>query len=107
MKITTRRVWLLIILFSILTLSALFLSTITPVPIVQAQSCDDVPEGGGESISAKASIEGTTTQLTDGGFASAGTRVRLDSRATAFGECIGMGLYCQTTPCVCQETGYV
>jgi RHS repeat-associated protein len=107
MKITTRRVCLIIILFSILTLSALVLFTIAPVPIVKAQSCDDVPQGGGESISAKVTIDGMTTQLIDGGFVPSGTHVWLDSRATAFGECIGMGLYCQTSPCVCQETGYV
>src|SRR5881628_3773097 len=70
---------------------------------VEAQSCDNDPQGGGQSISASASIDGTTTQLTDNGFVPAYTRVRLDSIATSGGSCIGMAWYCQTTPCVCQS----
>jgi RHS repeat-associated protein len=57
-------------------------------------------------MSASVTPDGTTTQMTTGGLTAAGTRVRLDSVATAGGQCIGMAWYCQTSPCVCQETGY-
>src|SRR5437867_1615896 len=73
---------------------------------VKAQTCDNDPQGGGQSISASASIDGTTTQLTDNGFVPAYTGVRLDSIATSGGSCIGMAWNCQTSPCVCQGTGY-
>ena len=106
MTISGRRFYLLISLFGILTLSTLTLFTIAPVPTVRAQSCDNIPQGSGQSMSATATIDGTTNQLTTGGFVPAGTSVRLDSRATADGQCIGMVWNCQTSPCVCQQSGY-
>lgn len=74
---------------------------------VRAQSCDPIPEGGGEGISVSASIDGTSTQLSEGGVVPAGTRVRLDSTAFAGGSCSGKAWYCQTTPCTCEGTGYI
>jgi RHS repeat-associated protein len=82
----------LIVLFFLFTYSS-----------AKAQSCDNVPEGGGEGISASASIDGTAIV---NGSVPVGTRVRLDSTAIAGGSCKGMAWNCATSPCTCQETGY-
>jgi len=83
-----------------------FLLIAVVAPSGKAQSCDNIPQGGGESILASATIDGTTTELTNGAFLTAGTRVRLDSVVTSSGECLGMAWNCQTSPCVCQSSGY-
>ena len=108
MKITTRRLCLLIILFSILTLSTLVLFIVAPVPIVKAQSCDNIPQGSGESLSADITVRNAgQPPLSNKGLISASTQIDINAFATALGQCVGMGWDCQTTPCVCEETGFV
>lgn len=87
--------------------SALTLVTLFAVSVSRAQSCENTPGGGGESMSASATIDNTTNQVANGGFVTSGTKVWLNSTATASGQCTGMAWNCQTSPCVCQETGYV
>ena len=70
--------------------ATVFLLIALVAPSGKAQSCDNIPQGGGESILASATIDGTTTELTNGAFLTAGTRVRLDSVVTSSGECLGM-----------------
>jgi len=43
-----------------------FLLIAVVAPSGKAQSCDNIPQGGGESILASATIDGTTTELTNG-----------------------------------------
>jgi RHS repeat-associated protein len=87
----------------------LIATTLLLLPVsakVNAQSCDNISQGGGQSIVASASIDGTTLALPEGGLVASYTRIRLDSFAHSDGSCIGMAWYCQTSPCVCQGTGY-
>lgn len=84
-----------------------FFLILTASQLANAQSCDNVPQGSGESMSAHISFETGGTQLTNDSVVTAGTRVLLHSTASAFGECVGMAWHCQTTPCTCSETGFV
>lgn len=78
-----------------------------------AQSCPNIPEGGGQSISAQITNADTGAELARGpqpqpsvDVVTVGTRIRIDSRATAYGRCIGRALYCDG-PCECRNTGRV
>jgi hypothetical protein len=93
------------IYYKVSIFAALLLLTIFPAK-VKAQSCDNISQGGGQSIVASASIDGTTLALPEGGFVAPYTRIRLDSLAHSDGSSIGMAWNCQTSPCVCQGTGY-
>ena len=106
MKITMR-LCLLVTLFSFLTLSAATLFIVAPVPVVEAQSCDNVPNGSGESISADVSVQGTGQPVTGSGVVPAGTYVDINALATSSGQCVGMVWNCGVSPCVCQESGFI
>ena len=55
-----------------------------------AQSCDNIPSGGGQSLSAHITINGTQTEVFDGSVLPIYTQIRIDSVATASGSCTGM-----------------
>jgi RHS repeat-associated protein len=107
MKSTPERFRLLTILFTVLTLGAIAVFTLTRVRTVEAQSCDNIPQGSGESITAAISVKDTGQPLSGTGLVPAGTFVDINAVATAFGQCIGMAWNCQQSPCVCQQTGFV
>ncbi|HJX92523.1 MAG TPA: RHS repeat-associated core domain-containing protein [Pyrinomonadaceae bacterium] len=71
-----------------------------------AQTCDYIGVNGGQSISADVSINGTSTQVTNGMWAPHGSTLRIDSVAQAYGSCTGMG-WTNTTPSTCEPTGFV
>jgi hypothetical protein len=89
------------------SITLLFL-TLTCSQFVKAQSCDNVPEGSGESMSAYITPETSETKIGNDSVVTAGTRVLLHSRATANGQCVGKAWgNCNPSPCECIETGYV
>jgi len=106
MKISGQRLYLLIPLFCVLTVSTFTWFILAPLPAVRAQSCDNIPQGSGESISADISFRDSGQPITDTRVVPAYTWMDINAFATAYGQCIGMGWYCQTSPCVCQETGF-
>src|SRR5215217_718728 len=106
MKLNVRGLSLLISIFTIVTLSTLTLLTSASVPTVEAQSCDNQPQGSGESISADVSVQGTGQAVISNGVVPAATFVDINALATSFGQCIGMGWNCAVSPCVCQQTGF-
>jgi len=108
MKLSVRPLCLLITVFSIVTLTTFALLTGASVPTVEAQSsCDNQPQGGGQSISADFSYRDTGQPLSGSGVAAAGTFININAFATAFGQCIGKGWNCVVSPCVCQESGFI
>jgi RHS repeat-associated protein len=86
--------------------TALILFLLAEPATLQADTCDPVGSGGAPGISAQITIDGTTTTVTDQAMLPAGTRVRIDSVATAYGECVGMFWYCNNG-CSCQPSGDV
>ena len=70
------------------SITLLFL-TLTCSQFVKAQSCDNVPDGSGESMSAHITPETSGTQIGNESVVTAGTRVLLHSLATANGQCVG------------------
>ena len=56
----------------------------------QAQSCDNIPSGGEQSLAAHITINGTQTEVFDGSVLPIYTQLRIDSIATASGSCTGM-----------------
>ena len=77
-------------------------------------SCTNIPEGGGESISAKITSLDTGQVIApapqgepQGHVVTVGARFRLDAVAEAHGRCIGRALYCGSGPCECRNTGNV
>ena len=88
------------VLTALVTLLALRIPT-------AAQSCNNIPQGGGESISADVSVRDTGQPLSETGLVPSNTYVSVNALATAFGQCIGMSWFCQQSPCVCQENGFV
>jgi hypothetical protein len=88
-------------------LSALVLLTFATAPVSRAQSCSDIPQGGGESISASITIRNSGQPVSANGVVPSSTWIDINALATAFGQCIGMAIKCQPSPCVCQETGSV
>jgi len=107
MRITARRLCLLITVLSILTFGTLILFTSDSVPTVEAQSCDNQPQGGGQSISADISFRDTGQPLTGNAVVPAGTFIDINALATAFGQCVGMVWNCGVSPCICQESGFI
>ncbi len=75
-----------------------------PAATVQAQTCPNIPSGGGESLSASISINATGQPVSDQGLVPAGTVVRIDAVATAFGNCTGMACCCVPTGAVYNRT---
>ncbi|MGH9960538.1 MAG: hypothetical protein ACREBC_26035, partial [Pyrinomonadaceae bacterium] len=73
-------------------------------PRVHAQSCPNIPSGGGESLSGSISISATGQPVSDQGLVPAGTVVRIDAVATAFGDCTGMACCCVPTGAVYNRT---
>ena len=98
MNTPIRRFCLLILLFSVLTFSATALFTLAPVPSVEAQSCDDIPQGGGESISASITTADAGQTVSGTGVVPQSTWIEINAMATALGQCIGMGWNCQQSP---------
>jgi RHS repeat-associated protein len=90
-------------LFMLLVLIAMFGSHASSV---FAQSCENIPEQGSESIVASISVNGTGQELIDGMLVPAYTQLRIDSVASAFGTCTGMQWVCNGG-CSCQPTGYI
>ncbi|MGH9958871.1 MAG: DUF6531 domain-containing protein, partial [Pyrinomonadaceae bacterium] len=88
----------------ILIFAALILFAFVTPPGIQAQSCPNIPSGGGESLSASISISATGQPVGDQGLAPAGTVVRIDAVATAFGDCTGMACCCVPTGAVYNRT---
>lgn len=73
---------------------------------VKAQSCENIPEGSGESISANVTVSGSGGTLSDQAVVPGYTNIDINAMATAFGQCVGMAWSCQQSPCVCQQTGF-
>lgn len=73
---------------------------------LQAQTCDPIPQPGGESISAQITINGTGIPVTDGMVVPAWTPLRIDSIATATGSCVKRA-WTNTQPSSCETTGTV
>ena len=108
MKSTPKRFRLAgIVVFCLLAISVTVILALVRVRPVEAQSCDNIPQGSGESITADISVQNTGQPLSPTGLVPARTFVDINALATAFGQCIGMGWNCQPSPCVCQETGFV
>jgi len=87
----------------------LFFLTLTCSQLANAQSsCDNEPQGSGESMSAHITPENSGTQIGNDSVVTAGTRVLIHSVATANGQCIGKAWgNCNPSPCECIETGTV
>ncbi|MEK6282278.1 MAG: RHS repeat-associated core domain-containing protein [Acidobacteriota bacterium] len=54
---------------------------------IQAQTCPNIETNGGQSISGQLKVDSTGVGVTDQAFLPRYTKLRLDSIATAFGEC--------------------
>lgn len=52
---------------------------LTAVPAIQAQSCEDIPSGGAQSMSAQITIDGTGEVLTDQAVVPRGTHRRVSN----------------------------
>lgn len=76
-------------------------------PTLKAQTCENIPNPGTESLTARISIAGTNIPVTDGMVVPRTTWLRLDSVATATGSCIGMGWVPNANPPICAPTGSV
>jgi hypothetical protein len=76
-------------------------------PALQAQTCENIPNPGSESMSAHITISGTNTPVTDGMAIPRATQLRIDSVATATGSCTGMGWVPNANPPSCEPTGSV
>lgn len=108
MKSTPLSFSLLSIVFSALAITSIASYSLTGVRSVEAQqSCENVPQGSGESISANISIRNTGQPVSNNGLVSSSTWIDINALATAFGQCISMALNCQPSPCICQETGTI
>ena len=107
MKTRISPIPVLALLFIILSSGAFVLLSSAPVPTVEAQSCDNIPQGSGESISANISVRETGQPLSTSGLIPSWTNIDINGVATALGQCIGMAWSCQQSPCVCTETGAV
>ena len=92
---------------SLLTVMAALTTLLILHAQVTAQSCNHIPQGGGESISADISVAGTGQALNEDWLVAPNTSVNINALATATGQCIGMGWNCQQSPCVCQENGFI
>jgi RHS repeat-associated protein len=76
------------------------------VPItLQADTCESVGSGASQSISAHITIDGTTTEVTNQTVLPLGTPIRIDSVATAYGNCTEMLWHCDGG-CSCVPSGY-
>ncbi|HKR61295.1 MAG TPA: DUF6531 domain-containing protein [Pyrinomonadaceae bacterium] len=73
---------------------------------LQAQTCENIPQPGSESISAKITINGTGIPVTNGMIIPAWTPLRIDSIATATGSCVERA-WTNTQPSSCEPTGTV
>src|SRR6266446_1106170 len=93
-------------LLRILNGTALILLLLAAPATLQADTCDPIGSGGAPGISAQITIDGTTTTVTDQALLPAGTQVRIDSVAEAYGQCVGMFWYCNNG-CSCQPSGDV
>ena len=65
----------------------------------RAQSCTTTGSSGGESITAQITNDVTGAAVADGAVVPVGTRLRLDSVASAFGECQTRAQVCGGCPC--------
>jgi len=79
---------------------------LTATPTIQAQSCEYIGDNGGQSISAQITINGTSTQVTDGMMVPRFSTLRIDSVAAAYGSCTGMG-WTNTSEPTCAPTGFI
>jgi hypothetical protein len=79
MKSTLGRLRLIPILFSVLALGAVVLFTLTRVRSVEAQSCDDIPQGSGESITANISVRDTGQPVSDKGLVPSSTWIAINA----------------------------
>ena len=82
--------------------AALITFALAAAPALQAQTCDNIPNPGTESLSAKVSVNGV--QVTDGMVVPHWSTLRIDSVITATGSCTGMG-WTNTNPSTCVPTG--
>ncbi|MGH9873572.1 MAG: DUF6531 domain-containing protein [Pyrinomonadaceae bacterium] len=67
---------------------------------VKAQTCEDVPSGGGESLSASITINGSGVPVTNEMELPIQTQLRIDAVATAYGSCTDMEWQCNGS-CSC------
>lgn len=84
MQSTPGRFRLLPILFSVLVVAAPVLFTLFRVRSVEAQSCDNIPQGSGESIAANISIRDTGQPVSETALVPASTYIKVNALATAF-----------------------
>lgn len=91
------------LLLKLLALSVWTLFAAASGTVVSAQSCPNIPNGGGESMQAWITVKNTGAPVADGAVLPAGTELRLDSIATANGSCRGRAMG-QSMECV--DTGF-
>jgi len=70
---------------------------------LQADTCESVGSGGSQSIWAQITINGTSTSVADQ-VLPIGTQIRIDSVATAYGDCVEMFWNCDGG-CSCVPSG--
>ncbi len=86
--------------------ASLILFAFSATPAVQAQTCENIPNPGTESLVAKISINGTNIAVADGAVIPSWTSLRFDSVIEATGSCTGMG-WTSANPSSCEPNGYV
>lgn len=85
--------------------AGLLLMALAATSALRAQTCENIPQPGTESMSAQVTIDGTGIPVTDGMTIPRWTPLRVDSIATATGSCTGMTW--ANTPPSCEPTGSV
>jgi hypothetical protein len=86
--------------------TALIAFALAAAPVLQAQTCENIPNPGTESLVGKIRINGTNNPVTQGMAIPVGTSLRFDSVIEATGDCTGMA-WANTNPPSCEPTGYV
>lgn len=72
---------------------------------VTAQTCNNIPSGGGQSIEGFVKLADGTCTVAQDTYVVRLKTYRLDSLATANGSCTLRNMVCSPLPCECQETG--
>jgi hypothetical protein len=85
---------------------ALILFSLAAPMTLQADTCESIGSGASQSISAQITINGTSTTVADQDVLPIGTQIRIDSVATAYGNCVEMFWNCNGG-CSCVPSGTV
>ncbi|MGH9874512.1 MAG: RHS repeat-associated core domain-containing protein [Pyrinomonadaceae bacterium] len=84
-------------------MALILFSLVVPITL-QADVCESVGGGASQNISAHITINGTTTEVTNQPVLPLGTQIRIDSVATAYGNCAEMFWNCDGG-CSCVPSG--